>query len=136
MHSACFPLMLHTLTLLRFLVTALHRHAPVSPGQTKRPARGAGQPRAERSDASGPNRACSSFHIVQMRLPIFICFAGVPLLVLGNKNDLPGALDSRALSEAMQLGDIKDREVAVYSISCKRQSNIDNTLQWLTRHAK
>lgn len=71
-----------------------------------------------------------------MRLPIFICFAGVPLLVLGNKNDLPGALDSRALSEAMQLGDIKDREVAVYSISCKRQSNIDNTLQWLTRHAK
>ena len=31
---------------------------------------------------------------------------------------------------------IQGREVAIYSISCKRQSNIDVTLQWLTKHAK
>lgn len=31
---------------------------------------------------------------------------------------------------------IRDREVCVYSISCKRQSNIDVTLEWLTSHAK
>jgi hypothetical protein len=28
------------------------------------------------------------------------------------------------------------REVCVYSISCKNQSNIDITLEWLTKHAK
>lgn len=28
------------------------------------------------------------------------------------------------------------REVCVYSISCKSQTNIDITLQWLTAHAK
>lgn len=31
---------------------------------------------------------------------------------------------------------LKDREVAVYSISCKSQKNIDITLEWLTKHAK
>lgn len=31
---------------------------------------------------------------------------------------------------------IRDREVCVYSISCKRQTNIDITLEWLSRHAK
>ena len=31
---------------------------------------------------------------------------------------------------------LKDREVCVYSVSCKRQTNIDITLDWLTRHAK
>lgn len=63
-------------------------------------------------------------------------FEGVPLLVLGNKNDLPGALDSQALSDRLELKRITDREVAAYSISCKRQTNIDNTLDWLTQHAK
>jgi len=28
------------------------------------------------------------------------------------------------------------REVCVYSISCKNQTNIDLTLKWLTKHAK
>jgi hypothetical protein len=32
--------------------------------------------------------------------------------------------------------DIKEREVCVYSISCKCQTNIDITLEWLTKHAK
>ena len=31
---------------------------------------------------------------------------------------------------------ITGREVCVYSISCKNQTNIDLTLQWLTKHAK
>lgn len=31
---------------------------------------------------------------------------------------------------------IAGREVCVYSISCKNQTNIDLTLQWLTKHAK
>lgn len=31
---------------------------------------------------------------------------------------------------------LRDREVCVYSISCKSQNNIDITLDWLTKHAK
>ena len=31
---------------------------------------------------------------------------------------------------------LRGREVAIYSISCKSQSNIDKTLEWLTNHAK
>ena len=58
--------------------------------------------------------------------------AGVPLLVLGNKNDLPGALDENGIIEAMDLKSIKDRTVACYSISCKNQNNIDNVLKWLS----
>jgi GTPase SAR1 family protein len=114
---------------------------------------------------------------------------GIPLLVLGNKADLPGALGTAQLIGRMglevrrccccclmwgsvlwpeRLGsksenqetkrsppflsrrlaletpkthtktdkNIAGREVCVYSISCKNQTNIDLTLQWLTKHAK
>ena len=57
--------------------------------------------------------------------------AGVPLLVLGNKNDLSGALDEKGIIDVMELKDIKDRVVACYSISCKNMKNIDNVLKWL-----
>lgn len=56
---------------------------------------------------------------------------GVPLLVLGNKNDLPGSLDEKSLIYALELDKIQDRVVAVYSISCKNMYNIDNVLKWL-----
>eukprot|EP00201_Polytomella_parva_P008960 CAMPEP_0175059814 /NCGR_PEP_ID=MMETSP0052_2-20121109/12640_1 /TAXON_ID=51329 ORGANISM="Polytomella parva, Strain SAG 63-3" /NCGR_SAMPLE_ID=MMETSP0052_2 /ASSEMBLY_ACC=CAM_ASM_000194 /LENGTH=163 /DNA_ID=CAMNT_0016325403 /DNA_START=184 /DNA_END=675 /DNA_ORIENTATION=- len=61
---------------------------------------------------------------------------GLPVLVLGNKNDLPEALGTIELVEQMQLRKLKDREVCVYSISCKKQANIDITLEWLSKHAK
>jgi small GTP-binding protein len=57
---------------------------------------------------------------------------GVPLLVLGNKNDLPNALDENGIIHAMELDKIKDRVVACYSISCKNLNNIDNVLKWLS----
>lgn len=57
---------------------------------------------------------------------------GVPLLVLGNKNDITGALDEQGIINAMDLGSIKDRVVACYSISCKNLNNIDNVLKWLS----
>eukprot|EP00873_Tetraselmis_striata_P040108 jgi/Tetstr1/460372/TSEL_005671.t1 len=59
-----------------------------------------------------------------------------PLLVLGNKNDLPGALPPTELAQRLGLQDMKDREVCTYSISCKQQANIDKVLDWLTKHAK
>ena len=57
--------------------------------------------------------------------------AGVPLLVLGNKNDLSGAIDEKGIIEVMELDNINDRDVSCYSISCKNMKNIDNVLRWL-----
>jgi ADP-ribosylation factor-like protein 8 len=62
--------------------------------------------------------------------------AGIPVLVLGNKNDLPNALRETELIERMDLSSIKDREVCCYSISCKENENIDITLQWLIQRNK
>ena len=42
---------------------------------------------------------------------------GVPILVLGNKNDLPNALNENGIIQAMELSNIKDRIVACYSIT-------------------
>ncbi|KAF8916555.1 ADP-ribosylation factor-like protein 8B [Dissophora ornata] len=60
----------------------------------------------------------------------------IPVLVLGNKNDLPGALSVEQIIEAMGLKQIASREVSCYSISAKNQVNIDITLQWLTKKGK
>ena len=57
---------------------------------------------------------------------------GVPILVLGNKNDLPNALNENGIIQAMELSNIKDRIVACYSISYKNVNNIDNVLKWLS----
>ncbi|KAF9425678.1 ADP-ribosylation factor-like protein 8B [Podila epigama] len=59
--------------------------------------------------------------------------ATIPLLVLGNKNDLPGALTVDQIIEVMNLKQIASREVSCYSISAKNQVNIDITLQWLIK---
>ena len=61
---------------------------------------------------------------------------GVPLLVLGNKNDLEDAMSIQGLIEKLELNALRGREVCCYSISCKKQNNIDITLDWLTKHAK
>ena len=62
--------------------------------------------------------------------------AGIPILVLGNKRDLPGALDENGLIDKMNLNAIQDREICCYSVSCKEKDNIDITLQWLIAHNK
>ncbi len=62
--------------------------------------------------------------------------ARIPLLVLGNKNDLPGALTEPQLIDQLRLGEMGGREVACYSISCRNNVNIDRVLQWLTQRAR
>ncbi|CAJ0963132.1 unnamed protein product [Ranitomeya imitator] len=49
---------------------------------------------------------------------------GIPVLVLGNKRDIAGALDEKELIERMNLSAIQDREICCYSISCKEKDNI------------
>merc|ERR1711934_1184856 len=58
----------------------------------------------------------------------------IPLLVLGNKRDLPEALPEEAIIERMHLKDITDREVGFYTISAKNQDNIETTIEWLINH--
>ncbi|GBB95267.1 hypothetical protein RclHR1_02500016 [Rhizophagus clarus] len=62
--------------------------------------------------------------------------ASIPVLVLGNKNDLDDALTVEELIEQMDLKSINNREVSCYSISAKNQVNIDITLQWLIKKGK
>uniref|UniRef100_A0A8C4X1L5 Uncharacterized protein n=1 Tax=Eptatretus burgeri TaxID=7764 RepID=A0A8C4X1L5_EPTBU len=59
----------------------------------------------------------------------------IPVLVLGNKRDLLGSMDEKALIETMNLSAIQDRDICCYSISCKEKDNIDITLQWLLQRS-
>jgi len=60
---------------------------------------------------------------------------GIPLLVLGNKNDLNEAVSVEEMIKIMGLEEITSREVCCYSISAKNHVNIDKVLEWLIAHA-
>ena len=62
--------------------------------------------------------------------------ANIPLLILGNKNDLEGALNSEEIISQMQLETITERLTASYSISAKNLTNIDIVLKWLSKLPK
>ncbi|KAL2906503.1 ADP-ribosylation factor-like protein 8a [Bienertia sinuspersici] len=62
--------------------------------------------------------------------------SGIPLLVLGNKIDKPGALSKEGLMDQMDLKSITDREVCCFMISCKNSTNIDAVIDWLVKHSK
>lgn len=56
---------------------------------------------------------------------------GIPLLVLGNKSDLPGKMSVDELIEALDLKKVAHREISCYGISAKEETNLDAVLQWL-----
>ena len=56
---------------------------------------------------------------------------GIPLLVLGNKSDLPGKLSVDELIDKMDLKAFRGRETSCYGISAKEETNLDAVLQWL-----
>lgn len=60
---------------------------------------------------------------------------GIPLLVLGNKSDLPNKLSVDELIDAMDLKSITHREVSCYGISAKEETNLDAVLHWLIGRA-
>ncbi|GAA5945055.1 hypothetical protein JCM10213_001543 [Rhodosporidiobolus nylandii] len=60
---------------------------------------------------------------------------GIPLLVLGNKSDLPHHATVDDLIRELGLRGIVNREVSVYSISAKSKHNIDVTLAWLLKRS-
>ena len=61
---------------------------------------------------------------------------GIPLLVLGNKSDLPGHKNVDELIEELDLRTVKRREVSCYGISAKEETNLDAVLQWLVHRSK
>lgn len=60
---------------------------------------------------------------------------GIPLLVLGNKSDLPNKLSVDDLIDEMDLKSITRREVSCYGISAKEETNLDAVLHWLIARA-
>jgi ADP-ribosylation factor-like protein 8 len=56
---------------------------------------------------------------------------GIPLLVLGNKSDLPNHASVDELIDALNLKAVTHREVSCYGISAKEETNLDAVLQWL-----
>jgi ADP-ribosylation factor-like protein 8 len=61
---------------------------------------------------------------------------GIPMLVLGNKNDLEASVGVEELIERLELKSLANREVCCYSISAKNAVNIDITMDWLIKHSK
>lgn len=60
---------------------------------------------------------------------------GIPLLVLGNKSDLPNKVTMDELIDAMDLKNIGHREVCCYGISAKEETNLEAVIQWLMKWA-
>jgi ADP-ribosylation factor-like protein 8 len=60
---------------------------------------------------------------------------GIPLLVLGNKSDLPYGITVDELIESLNLARISHREVSCYGISAKEETNLEAVLQWLMKRA-
>ena len=56
---------------------------------------------------------------------------GIPLLILGNKSDLPNKLSVDDLIESLDLKKITHREISCYGVSAKEETNLDAVLQWL-----
>ncbi|UZJ52391.1 hypothetical protein CBS101457_001711 [Exobasidium rhododendri] len=82
------------------------------------------------NDSSKPNPwlvATEELHSLMNRPQL----AGIPLLVLATKNDVKGAVSAEDVIREMKLETVSNREVSCYSISSKRQVNIDVTLRWL-----
>lgn len=57
--------------------------------------------------------------------------AGATLLVLANKQDLPGALSSQQIESLLELKAIKTHNWALYPVSAVRGENIIESFQWL-----
>lgn len=60
---------------------------------------------------------------------------GIPLLILGNKSDLPDKLSVDELIDELDLKSIRGREVCCYGISAKEETNLDAVVEFLMKYA-
>ena len=61
--------------------------------------------------------------------------ADKPLLILANKHDMEGALESDILSSRLGLEEIKSRPVKLTSCSAKLNENVEDGFRWIVSEA-
>jgi ADP-ribosylation factor-like protein 3 len=57
----------------------------------------------------------------------------VPLLVLANKQDLPGALEPSAIAEGLNLFSVRDRAWQIEGCSALRGIGIEHGMNWVVQ---
>ena len=62
--------------------------------------------------------------------------AGIPLLILANKSDLPDKMNVDEVIDALDLKKITHREISCYGVSAKEETNLEAVLQWLVARSK
>ena len=61
---------------------------------------------------------------------------GVPVLVLANKQDLPGAMDDQEVCNGLGLPAIKNRQWSMFKISAMQGTGLDEAFEWLVNTLK
>jgi len=61
---------------------------------------------------------------------------GVPVLVLANKQDLPGAMDDQEICSGLGLPSIKNRQWSMFKISAMQGTGLDEAFEWLVSTLK
>ncbi|GAB4838201.1 Arf GTPase arf1 [Ancistrocladus abbreviatus] len=61
---------------------------------------------------------------------------GAVVLIFANKQDLPGALDDAAVTEALELHKIKNRQWAIFKTSAIKGEGLFEGLDWLSNTLK
>ncbi|PSS21069.1 ADP-ribosylation factor like [Actinidia chinensis var. chinensis] len=61
---------------------------------------------------------------------------GAVALIFANKQDLPGALDAAAVTEALELHKIKNRQWAIFKTSAIKGEGLFEGLDWLSNTLK
>ncbi|KAJ6863175.1 ADP-ribosylation factor 1-like [Populus alba x Populus x berolinensis] len=61
---------------------------------------------------------------------------GAIVLIFANKQDLPGALDDAAVTEALELHKIKNRQWAIFKTSAIKGEGLFEGLDWLSNTLK
>ena len=62
--------------------------------------------------------------------------AGVPLLVLANKQDLINALPANEVADGLNLFNIRDRAWQIQPCSAKTGDGLKDGMQWLVQQVK
>ncbi|XP_054806383.1 ADP-ribosylation factor 1 [Prosopis cineraria] len=61
---------------------------------------------------------------------------GAVVLIFANKQDLPGALDAAAVTEALELHKIKNRQWSIFKASAMKGEGLFEGLDWLSNTLK
>ncbi|XVE71769.1 hypothetical protein DITRI_Ditri10aG0178400 [Diplodiscus trichospermus] len=86
-------------------------------------------------DSSDTDRlviAKEEFHVVLEEEEL----RGAVVLIFANKQDLPGALDDAAVTEALELHKIKNRQWAIFKTSAIKGEGLFEGLDWLSNTLK